>query len=337
MSGVKAKESGDNLNQLQHQQLQQQQQQQSTKLDQSAYDEVGNEMYESAMSQEDGQEAMKLPRFLRFLNWFNNWPPLARTLVYVVFGGVILMIPAVCDYLFLIEDKSVPFLDLQSNANIGGRPMMFWFIALTCTWAAYFLSSWLWLTVPVIVLRLIDLLLGKYYAQLAKPKLEYFQVLRHYLALVIASVVLNAVMEVLIIRGSRDDYKGTLASVLNCLIIGLVALAIEKFLLQSIAVGFHRTAYAERIVKAKFSDYVVERLYVAVRKRRKQGRQGGNSENSSPTQIKPFWTYVPTPAIRGSANTQANDQRAAQNISPQEESMELKYLNQAGREKRTSQ
>jgi hypothetical protein len=77
-------------------------------------------------------------------------------------------------------------------------------------------------------------------------------------------------------------------TVLNGLLITSIAVTVEKWVLSVATVSFYKKAYADRLVIGQFTDYVLDRLYGAAKKKRRL-----NGTASPPYQ--PWWQYLHTP------------------------------------------
>lgn len=56
------------------------------------------------------QNSDDLSRWLRWLDWYHNSPMVFRYLFYALVGDALMMVPVVCDYIFLVRDRHAPFL-----------------------------------------------------------------------------------------------------------------------------------------------------------------------------------------------------------------------------------
>ncbi len=86
-----------------------------------------------------------------------------RSLFYIFLGSSILLIPALIDYAFFIENKSASFFSYESQASIGSVAMFYWSMYLAVVWAVLIAVNYAIRVVPALLLRLINVLLGKFY------------------------------------------------------------------------------------------------------------------------------------------------------------------------------
>lgn len=119
----------------------------------------------------------------------------------------------------------------------------------------------------------------------------------------VLSLVLAAILLFRVDENSRILMNRILASILSL----SVGLLLEKLLLQFATVNFHRTAYSDRIIRTKFVDYVIERLYAA-KKKRKAAKEGHDSSSS----LQPWWTYL------GNSGSENDSDKSPESKSPVE-------------------
>ena len=87
----------------------------------------------------------------------------ARALIYIITGSGILLVPAIIDYIFFVQDRSAMFLSLQSDVSVGGFALTLWSVYFAILWAIYIASRWVILVLPAITMRIVRLLFGKSY------------------------------------------------------------------------------------------------------------------------------------------------------------------------------
>lgn len=110
-----------------------------------------------------------------------------------------------------------------------------------------------------------------------------------YLAVIVTIIIANVLAVVFFRTASPSTvWQPIFSNVLQCLLLGSIALCIEKLVLHIAAVGFHRKAYAERMVRSQYTEWVLERLYVAAKKRRKSLGQKG----ATTPPYQPWWNYM---------------------------------------------
>eukprot|EP00158_Paraphelidium_tribonemae_P005787 Partr_v1_DN27523_c2_g1_i1_m30071 putative Mechanosensitive ion channel len=210
-----------------------------------------------------GEEREKTPKILRFLRWFAKWPMSARTIVHIILGAIPLLAPGIVDYLFFLdrangEGKSL--FALSSSAEVGGYSVFSWSMYFTIIWAVLMGSKYIISVIPAMVLRIVDLVLGKYYVEVFRPRLDYIRLLNVYLAWLVTSIV-ALVLRAVAFNGQRSDI--VLLKILQCVLVASILMLIQKFWLKVIAVSFHRKAYRDRLIKSKFMQYVIDLLFSA--------------------------------------------------------------------------
>ncbi len=132
-----------------------------------------------------------------------------------------------------------------------------------------------------------------------RARLEYISELYFYISLIITSSIAYILWAVFFrprVVGSADfQWIDVASNVLKCIIVGSIFLFIEKFVLQLAAVSFHRKSYAERVVRSKFEEYVLERLWEARRSTKHK------KTTSAGPGVVPWWRYVQRKATSSSS------------------------------------
>ncbi|CAG8491946.1 8440_t:CDS:10 [Ambispora gerdemannii] len=224
----------------------------------SEYDEDGDV---NSMSRKEGQ-------FKRFRRWFHTFSVGTRSFVYIFPGLAVFTVFAVLGYL------------VWKNTNIADVPLHIWAIWLGVCWFALFTSRFVVFLFPFFM----EWVLGHITSR-AKRYMEYIRHLHYYISLcAFLCVAFLSFVPIMVGYNSKGgvitDWQYTTNRILAVCFIASGIVALEKLLLQVVAVKFHETTYQERIAHNKYQVSVLTTLYAASKKRLRQSTNDGTLPRS---------------------------------------------------------
>ncbi|OZJ03567.1 hypothetical protein BZG36_03090 [Bifiguratus adelaidae] len=168
--------------------------------------------------------------------------------VYIIPVWIVLAIPIVLGFV------------LFPKALIGGVPLGWWgvYFAIFCT--AFFGAR-----IPMhYVPNIIQWFFGTLDIQ-TKTYMDYARYTQTYLAYVVFAVIANVAYYPIVVvhnnQGGRyQSYDQIIQKLLGIMLIGSVIWAVEKLLLQALALTFHKKQYRDRIETSKFHMAILTRL-----------------------------------------------------------------------------
>lgn len=242
----------------------------------------------------DEEHLDELPRCLRFLGWFSNVSQSLRSLLYIILGSAILAIPALVDWIFFVDKSNTngSWFQITSRVNADDVAMFYWSVFLSLCWAVLIAAQYVFLVTPALTLRIIDVCMGKVFAERYRRRLEYVRELHRYISAVCTSLFAVIICAAYFsATGKSGLFVSTVDNIVLCLFLGSVFLCVEKLIVQVAAVNFHEKAYLDRIVQNKFAEFVLERLWDGNRARIRKNRQSKNNwwqiSNNSPRSSQP--------------------------------------------------
>ena len=205
-------------------------------------------------------------------------------------GSGVLLIPGVIDYFFYLDTSSqssqatsaISLFMLDSRAKIGNYSVFSWSVYFAVIWAVLIASDYLIMMLPVVVLKLVRFVLGRYYVEVVKRKTDYIRLLHGYVAVIVTTIVAMVFRAV----SFPNDSTRVFQQILACILAITILLFFEKLFLKIIAVAYHEKAYAERLLQSKYLGSVIDTLWAA-----KKSIDRAIRGDISPS-IKPWWSML---------------------------------------------
>ncbi|KAG9293212.1 hypothetical protein G9A89_010549 [Geosiphon pyriformis] len=210
---------------------------------------------------EDGEainSSHKISFLRRFGRWFHTFSVGTRSVVYIFPGLAVLAVPAALGYVVF------------KKTNIADVPLHIWAIWLGVCWFALFASRFVVFLLPYFL----EWVLGKITSR-AKRYMEYLRHLHFHISLcAFLCIAFISFVPIVVLHNSKNGdllkWQDTMNKILAVLFIASGIIALEKLLLQVVAVKFHETTYQERIAVSKHQVSVLTVLYTAFKKRLRQ-------------------------------------------------------------------
>jgi len=220
------------------------------KDDEKSDDEDKEETFKSKYS--------KIPKALRYWGW-------------LILGDIIFAIPIIFAVSFnCIQDTSKKFEEWTAKKNcmdylnIFGFPIFLWALWLIPTCSVYWLLKIFIHLIPDFVIRSFDFVFGfvpKRVIHLA----DYIRFLQRYVVHAVASVFSYIFLHIFFkIQDKEGKYVNKYIGFVDRLLLSIVAAcaiwAIEKIILQSFSISFHKSVYEDRIEEINRAITVLEYL-----------------------------------------------------------------------------
>eukprot|EP00833_Pecoramyces_ruminatium_P012618 jgi/Orpsp1_1/1186650/evm.model.d7180000052244.2 len=220
------------------------------KDDEKSDDEDKEETFKSRYS--------KIPKALRYWGW-------------LILGDLIFAIPIIFAVSFnCIEDTSKKFEEWTAKKNcmdylnIFDFPIFLWALWLIPTWSVYWLLEIFIHLIPGFVIRAFDFIFGfvpKRIIHLA----DYIRFLQRYVVHAVASLLSYIFLHIFFkIQDKEGNYVNKYIGFVDRLLLSIVAgcaiWAVEKIILQSFSISFHKSVYEDRIEEIDRAITVLEYL-----------------------------------------------------------------------------
>jgi small-conductance mechanosensitive channel len=222
------------------------------KEDEKSDDEEKNENLKSKIS--------KIPKAVRYWAW-------------LILGDLIFSIPIILAICFsCIEDPSKKFEQWKTKDttkckgffDIFDFPVFLWALWLIPTWSVYWLLMIFFHLVPGLFIHIVDFMFG-YVPKKMINFADYIRFLQDYIVHALASFLSYIFLHIFFrIQDNDGNYVNKYIAFVDHLLLSIVAgcaiWAVEKIILQSFSISFHKSVYEDRIEEINRAITVLEYL-----------------------------------------------------------------------------
>ncbi|EGF80674.1 hypothetical protein BATDEDRAFT_88006 [Batrachochytrium dendrobatidis JAM81] len=201
--------------------------------------------------------------------WFRDLPTIARYLILVVFGSIVILGPAV--YLILKDKTLLPNLtdikmsELERLGQLLALAQLVRFLLWLAVAWNLFIAIWFFVgQLPYLIERLFKWIYGDCSEQV-RSNLDYIPSLRFVIHFAILSVFSVASYAVLFKQMYEVYYWMAVFQVLCMLMVFSILLLAQRLSVQSIAVNFHHVAYSDRVAQLKKYIRVLDKLRKSIK------------------------------------------------------------------------
>jgi len=205
---------------------------------------------------------------------FSKIPKAVRYWFWLIIGDIIFAIPIILSFAFhCIENtKSNNIINWEAkansdckdwlkNANIFGHHISKWALWAIPTWSVYWLLKIFVHLIPGLVIRIVDFVFG-YVPRRIINFADYIRFLQKYVVYAISSFLSYIFLKIFL---PKDDENGDkrldyVYSFVLAIFVSCAIWAVEKIILQSFSISFHKSVYEDRIEEINREITVLEYL-----------------------------------------------------------------------------
>ncbi|ORX51459.1 hypothetical protein BCR36DRAFT_397185 [Piromyces finnis] len=200
---------------------------------------------------------------------FSKIPKAVRYWTWLIIGDVIFAVPIILSFaLDCIESKKSDNLvnweaksDCKGwlrNASICGHHISKWALWAIPSWSVYWLLKIFVHLIPGFVIRVVDFTFG-YVSKKILNFADYIRFLQKYVVYAISSFISYIFLRVFV---PKNDSKSLdfIYSLILSIFVSCAIWAVEKIILQSFSISFHKSVYEERIEEINQAITVLEYL-----------------------------------------------------------------------------
>ncbi|TPX37040.1 hypothetical protein SmJEL517_g00848 [Synchytrium microbalum] len=198
--------------------------------------------------------------------WIKSWPLFPQTILTVLFGGILIMIPGSLSIIFCVKDRGEYWTHQTPNCmGIGGYPFFVFATYFTILWAFYWGVRYVLRILPEVLIRLSDICLGTSDEgetnAFVEHLMDYLRHMRRAIAYLLLSVIGLTTFTTIFTEHTDNtiyyNWQQVITLIWSSLVWSCFVWVSEKFLLQVFAVQFSKRAFSERLEAEKFAFHVL--------------------------------------------------------------------------------
>jgi len=203
---------------------------------------------------------------------FSKIPKAVRYWAWLILGDIIFAVPIILSLVFncIENSKSKDLIKLENNGeckdwlknmNIFGHHISKWALWALPTWSVYWLLKIFVHLIPGLVIRIVDFVFG-YVPKKIINFADYIRFLQKYVVYAISSFLSYIFLGIFLPteEGKTDERLDYIYSLVLSIFVSCAIWAVEKIILQSFSISFHKSVYEDRIEEINRAITVLEYL-----------------------------------------------------------------------------
>jgi len=204
---------------------------------------------------------------------FSKIPKAIRYWAWLILGDLIFSVPIILAVCFSCIDNSAKKFEQWKTKDsksckgffdIFDFPVFLWALWLIPTWSVYWLLKIFIHLIPILVIRFVDLVFGFVPRKIINLA-DYIRFLQRYIVHAVASLLSYIFLHIFFkIQDKDDNYVNKYIAFVDHLLLSIFVTcaiwAVEKIILQSFSISFHKSVYEDRIEEIDRAITVLEYL-----------------------------------------------------------------------------
>ncbi|KAI9095916.1 Mechanosensitive ion channel-domain-containing protein [Phlyctochytrium arcticum] len=210
-------------------------------------------------------------------------PGYARFFVYLLSGLALFATPTIASLILWRTEDPGLFDTVTSKSDLRvSTEVARWSCWFGCSWISWVTMWYFFDALPYLAVQFLNTVFGGY-SERTRARLEYFVAMKLFLTITTWAILTFVCFALLFHDMANVDYWLVIFHVIATVLVFTICLLVQKFVLQIIAVNFHRVAYLDRITVSKRHMAILDDLKKSIRSRVSDPATSLDDQVSSPS------------------------------------------------------